>query len=293
MAVASNTRSGASGAALSTKSRLAGLSTRIAAAAFFGPCVVVLAWRGGVYFVLLVNLLAVVGTFEFLRLVRAKELQPFPTLSYAAALGLPWLFYWGGGSQVSLAFTSLMALFAAASVRRARIDNSLGAAAMGLLGTIYVTGLFGHLILLRQTGAAAGGVGFRLVLLVFALMWVSDTGAYLVGSLWGRHPLAPRISPAKSLEGALGATVLSALAGALGAHWLLQDLLSVGTGAFLGAGASIAGQVGDLFESMLKRDAGIKDSSNAIPGHGGVLDRFDGVLFVAPLLYYVLPYVVS
>jgi phosphatidate cytidylyltransferase len=134
--------------------------------------------------------------------------------------------------------------------------------------------------------------GAVFVAFVFATTWVADTSAYLVGSLWGRHKLAPRISPGKSIEGACGGVAFAVGAGALFAHLYLRDAVTPWTGALLGGAAAVAGLFGDLAESLLKRDAHVKDASGAIPGHGGMLDRFDSVLFSAPLLYYVLRFVV-
>jgi phosphatidate cytidylyltransferase len=279
-----------------TSARLAGLGTRVASAAFFGPCFILLAWRGAHYFVLLVNLLAVVGTFEYLRFVRAKQLRPLALLSYTAALGVPWVFYAGTPAQALTALCGLVLAFATAGVLRGSSATALASTAASVLGAVYVSVMFGHLVLLRQIGPAIGGTpadGFRVVVFVFVLLWVSDTGAYLVGSLWGKHKLAPRVSPGKSVEGSVGALVLTSAAGAVCAGTLLHGMLGPVSGAALGGLACVAGQVGDLFESMLKRDAGLKDASDAIPGHGGVLDRFDGVLFAAPLLYYALRDVVS
>jgi len=134
--------------------------------------------------------------------------------------------------------------------------------------------------------------GFRLVILVFLLTWSADTGAYLVGSILGRHKLAPRISPGKSIEGVAGGVLFAIGAGVVAARTFMHGELTPWFGALLGAIAAIVGLLGDLVESQLKRDARVKDASDAIPGHGGALDRFDSVLFVAPLIYYVLRFVV-
>jgi phosphatidate cytidylyltransferase len=123
----------------------------------------------------------------------------------------------------------------------------------------------------------------KLVILLFALVWINDAGAFFVGSAMGKKPLAPRISPKKTWEGTLGgfaATVILALLVGLFSR------LSVWQGLFLGVVLGVAGPVGDLVESALKRGAGVKDSGAFLPGHGGVLDRIDSVIFCAPILYY-------
>jgi phosphatidate cytidylyltransferase len=126
-----------------------------------------------------------------------------------------------------------------------------------------------------------------------ALTWLlvvvsgSDSAQYYTGRLFGRRKLAPSVSPAKTVEGALGGLAAAALAGGLLTGWLLPGV-APGIGAALGLGLAAAGICGDLFESMLKRAAGVKDSSALIPGHGGVLDRIDAYLFAAPLFYLFL-----
>jgi phosphatidate cytidylyltransferase len=128
-------------------------------------------------------------------------------------------------------------------------------------------------------------VGARLVFFVAAVTWVGDIVAYLVGIALGRHRLLPKVSPNKTVEGAVGGLLGSTAAGLVCA-WEFVPLLTPLTGALLGLAGGILGQLGDLVESLLKRDVGIKDTAGLIPGHGGVLDRFDSLLFSAPLLYY-------
>lgn len=134
------------------------------------------------------------------------------------------------------------------------------------------------------------GPGWLFVTLAIAFM--SDTGAYAFGRLWGKHKLYPAVSPGKTWEGALGGIVGANVATlGFGSAFLLPEL-SVVHAVILGVLGSLAGQVGDLFESMLKRSHGVKDSGNLLPGHGGMLDRVDALLFVAPVVYYFAAHVV-
>lgn len=144
---------------------------------------------------------------------------------------------------------------------------------------IPLMGVFVPLLMAAENGA------WRLVALITCVV-VSDTAAYAVGSLLGRHKLAPQISPSKTWEGVAGSVVFSALAGILLAVFLLGTTWWVGL--ILGVALALAGTLGDLVESLIKRDAGIKDMSNFLPGHGGVMDRLDSMLVAIPVGWFVL-----
>ncbi|MFZ5875244.1 MAG: phosphatidate cytidylyltransferase [Nitrospirota bacterium] len=158
-------------------------------------------------------------------------------------------------------------------------------AAFALFGVWYVAWLLGHTVWLRGLPGGAW-------LVVFALWvtWIADAAAYYVGKTWGRTALAPRVSPKKTVAGAVGAVAGGAIAALAAAAWFV-DALSFGEAAALGAAAAVVGIVGDLFESLIKRGAGVKDSGGLIPSHGGVLDKIDGLLFTAPVIYYYLTWV--
>ncbi len=173
-------------------------------------------------------------------------------------------------------------------------ENSLINWTLSFALACYLGWLLGHYLLLRRldTPLQTGWLDFlqippgaAWVYLVLAITWMEDTTAYLVGRPFGRHKMAPMLSPAKSWEGAAGGFVGAVLI-ALLAVPVLGLPISYGEAALLGALGGIAGQVGDLCESLIKRQFGIKDFSNLIPGHGGVLDRLDSMLFTAPVLYY-------
>jgi phosphatidate cytidylyltransferase len=136
---------------------------------------------------------------------------------------------------------------------------------------------------LGALAAVRAVAGREAVLLLMAVIVISDSAQYYTGRTLGRRSLAPTISPKKTVEGAIGGVVCGTLAMAAGGHWVFRSPLW--TLAMLGAVISLLGIVGDLFESLLKRSAGVKDSSHLIPGHGGVLDRIDSWLFAAPVYY--------
>lgn len=144
-------------------------------------------------------------------------------------------------------------------------------------------------------------MGREYLFMVLSIAWIGDSGAYIIGTKWGKHKLIPRISPKKSLEGAVGGLCFSLLAALLArwffitpwaSRWFNLDLHIIHyivLGVLLGA----VGQLGDLAESLLKRDAKVKDSGGIIPGHGGLLDVIDSLLFTAPVMYYYIIYVVE
>ncbi|MCA9498786.1 MAG: phosphatidate cytidylyltransferase [Nitrospirales bacterium] len=147
-------------------------------------------------------------------------------------------------------------------------------------GILYVVVLLGHFILLRQLPH-----GIALIFFVLVITWLADTGGFIVGLSFGRHALAPTLSPKKTIEGLIGG-VLFSLLGAIISHFWFLPFFSLGECAILGIGMAIIGALGDLAESAIKRSVSIKDSGTIIPGHGGVLDRVDSLLFTGPGFYY-------
>ena len=158
-------------------------------------------------------------------------------------------------------------------------------ALLAVLGVLYVGVPLSTVVSTRTLPA-----GEFLVLFLAVVTWASDTGAYYVGTLWGKHPLMPSISPKKTVEGVLGGLLL-AIAAALLAHWWFVAELSWSDAVILGVLLTVTGLIGDLFESMIKRRTGVKDSGGILPGHGGMLDRIDSLLFTAPTFYYYVAYV--
>jgi phosphatidate cytidylyltransferase len=151
----------------------------------------------------------------------------------------------------------------------------------------FVGVLFGYLLGLRMFNDLPKGdeTGSDLVFLLFFVVWASDVAAYYVGTFLGRHPLAPRVSPMKTVEGAVGGVLGALIAGFVARAWFMHRL-SMADCLILGPALGGIGILGDLIESMLKRGAGVKDSASVVPGHGGILDRVDSLLYAAPVLYY-------
>lgn len=257
----------------------AGGSTRRALTAAIGiPLVLLPLFLGGWVWTALLAALALLGAREWIGLARASGLTPTvpvvlggTLLLYGCAVFRPHLLPGAGAVLVGAA---LAAQLSPAGRRQAAAN-----AGVTLLGPLYVSS-FAALDLLRRL---PGGLAWTL--LVVVSVWAADSAAYFGGRALGRHLLAPAVSPAKTWEGAasgeLGGVVAALAAAALAA-------LPLAAAAAVGALAGSVGLLGDLAESALKRAAGVKDSGALLPGHGGVLDRFDAMLFVAPVAYVLL-----
>jgi phosphatidate cytidylyltransferase len=185
---------------------------------------------------------------------------------------------------VALILLSAFIVVGAITVARGRPGPGvLADAAAALFAPIYIGLPLGALAWVRAAS------GREAVLLLLAVIVISDSAQYYTGRAFGRRPLAPTISPKKTVEGAIGGMVFGTLALAVGGPWVFSS--PIWMLALLGAAISLLGIVGDLFESLLKRSADMKDSSNLIPGHGGVLDRIDSWLFAAPVYYMFVRFV--
>ena len=253
------------------------------------PLLVLLARAGGPWFLAFVALQTGLGLAEFYRMVRGKGLDPHPWLGTFAGMFVLWAAYRPHTSQLELIATFGLLLILALGLRRADDGRRIEGMAVTLFGVAYVAWLSAHLVMLRQLPWAAGtayGEGASYVLLAFLLAWSCDTGAYAFGRAFGRTRPWP-ISPRKSVEGALGGLLLC-VAAAFAARATFAPFLAWSDALVLGVAVGIAAQVGDFVESLLKRDAAHGDSSDLIPGHGGILDRFDSLYFGAPVVYYWL-----
>ena len=279
------------------------LRQRLLTAGLGMPVGLLLIWLGGWYLAGAVAPLAIGGLRELYRLMKARDRLTYPWLGYPLAISL--MVAVTTSSSQSLGPVSLklepILLAAAMAIGGAWVlSSSQGGVASilftTLVGHMYVPQLLSYVLRLRALGgppvelpgsAVAVSAGFCWLVVLMLAVGGMDTAAYAVGKAVGRHKLCPKISPGKTVEGAIGGLLAAvALTAGLG-HWLGLPLAH---GLILGASIGVAGQAGDLFESLLKRRAGVKDSGSLLPGHGGVLDRFDSLLFAAPLAYFYLSF---
>lgn len=240
-----------------------------------------LLWSGPFFFGLVLAVVAMLGLHEFYAMAFAGRRRGETFFAIGAGGVLAGLFYWQQPLLLQVALAA--AILACATLYLARyqdLTRVAGDLSLTVLGLLYLPLLLGHLTLLRQLPH-----GREWVFLVLVIIMIGDSAAYFVGSALGKRRLYPAISPKKSVEGALGGLAGSVL-GALACRLIFFPALGVLDCLLLGAGLGLFGQVGDLFESMLKRAFGVKDSGTLIPGHGGLLDRLDSLLFAFPPAYY-------
>jgi phosphatidate cytidylyltransferase len=271
-----------------------GIVRRVFAGVVFIPIFVLLTRAGGYWFLGFVDLFIILGLFEFYRMMAVKGLHPYRGIGIASGLTLSTYVYFASGVYATAFLTFILIAIMGLELTRKDNRRAVYHVATTVFGIVYVAYLGSHLVLLRELPwliDRSYDMGARFVFLAFTMTWASDTGAYLVGKTLGRRPLLPRVSRGKTWEGAMGGVAFAGIAGGISAL-TFADFLHVGWGVALGAVCSMIGLLGDLFESMLKRDAEIKDTSRIIPGHGGVLDRFDSLLFTVPLIYYFLKFVI-
>ena len=259
--------------------------TRLLTAAFLIPAAWYLCKRAPLALFLAAALLfAGIAAWECVEILKRRGSRPFTWLSVAACVGLVGAFASQPAPALVIAvLTAAVLLSQAIAMARRPTPEAMFDAAMTTCVPVFFVGLpFAFVVGLR---VIPGENGSDLLLLAMLCVTLSDAGAYYAGSAFGTHRLAPVISPKKSWEGVAGGVVGSTAGALIGHFWFFQRL-PLAHALALGVVLCTAGIVGDLAESMLKRSAGVKDSSALLPGHGGVLDRVDSLLVAAPVLYY-------
>ena len=291
----------------STKGQPAGIKKasliqRIITGAAFVVVVIGCIFAGGMYglFPLLLVAFAALGVREFCRIVNPEMSKTLIAIGVVLAASMPVLTYGasilsgnlviGEGSMrgvIPLFYAIVFALAAYMVWVAVNPQSKLRDVCGSFFAALYLGFPLSCLMLIRQMGDGYEIVGIFLTLTLVFSVWATDSFAYLGGSLFGKHKIAPVISPKKSWEGLIAGTL-----GAI-AIWYFAPLLFLGSASLLiavivGVVVSIAALLGDLFQSRIKREAGVKDSGTLLPGHGGILDRIDSLLLVAPLMFIVL-----
>jgi phosphatidate cytidylyltransferase len=264
------------------------LVLRVASAAVLFPLAVWITYLGGLPFAVLAGGAAAVAAFELV--VMFGTVGAAEVFGIAVAGAIPFVAAWEpsgnllpGWSGLALA-GAIILLFVLSLFRRSPLEEVPRSMAIVALSWLYCGVLLASVVGLRLRF----DVGW--VILAFVVTWGNDTFAYFTGHAFGRHKLLERISPKKTWEGFAGGAVGSVVGALVTRALLLSDELSVGLAVAIGLGGALLGPLGDLAESMVKRAAGVKDSGKIIPGHGGLLDRIDALLFVTPWVYVCAAY---
>ena len=272
------------------------LRRRLVTAIVLGPLFLLAVAVGRLVFLAAIMLLVGLAAWEFFRMASRKSTRPRTAAGICLALAFPALLYWTPSDPLALAalLTGSVIGIALVQLLDPAGDGALASVSTTVYGAAYAGLLLGHFVLIREVPRAVPGMpyvsGAVLVAVAVFLTWVNDSAAYAIGHRWGRRKLIPRVSPGKTVEGAVGALLVTIAAGVptlvIVDRWV--PLFGPADGLAVGALVGIAAPLGDLVESAFKRDAGVKDASDLIPGHGGILDRFDSLMVVAPAFWYYL-----
>lgn len=279
------------------------LGRRLQVAAVGIPVGIGMTYLGSKAVAITLAVVAAIGCAEVYGLARARGWNPFFWIGTVSSslfvIGAAWpggLVAWSVHAWILLLVLLAGSLGGAVFLRGPQ-GNPLPAIATTLFGTLYVGVPLSFAVHIRAlpevSDGSAGWAGAFLLIFPMTVAWLGDTGAYFAGHRFGKHKLLPSVSPAKTVEGSIGGLLGSMLGAAAFAQFLLlpagiplNPFPALILGGIVGAGA----QLGDLAESLLKREAGVKDSGTVFPGHGGVLDRFDAIFIALPLTYFLLPH---
>jgi len=278
-------------------------TVRILTAIVAVPILLFLFYTGGRPFIVLIEAVMFVGVNEYFNMAEKRGLAVQRVMGIIAVLVLGALASTSRLDLMALALTVIALFILGNQLRNKDLSTAISGSATTVFGVIYIGWLFSHALLLRfppdKVAVKGGDIGLFFMVLAVAGTFLADAGAFFIGRAFGRRKIYPLISPGKSWEGAVGGMVFGTLG--LAATTLVFNryiLPAPGSGMsvwwcfLLGPVLVPASIAGDFFESMLKRDCGLKDSGAIVPGHGGIMDRLDSILFAVPVVYYFLRLVV-
>ena len=270
------------------------LTKRVLVALVAAPFALWIFWLGGAALTTLLGVVSAISAWELYRIAKEGGSTPLVGVGVVIAALIPLAVHAQFLKLVDIPHVAgvfVMLLVVALTIWTRGVNGKpLTAAAVTLFGAAYTGGTLSYAYVLRYFGYAVGdAAGFTVVMLPVVLTWASDTGAYFAGRAFKGPKLIPAVSPAKTISGALGGIVLTVIACVVLSRYALKpyahlDFTAQGIVIF-SVCISVAAQLGDLAESLLKREAGRKDSGTLLPGHGGALDRFDSLFFVLPVSY--------
>ncbi|ABY92941.1 phosphatidate cytidylyltransferase [Thermoanaerobacter thermohydrosulfuricus] len=258
------------------------LKTRVISAIVGLPILFFILIKGGNMLKIALVLVSILGLNEFYNAIKNIGVRPVKIFGYLSAILL--YFLESKIAKVDVLVIIAMMLFLLFLTNK---KYNLKDYALTLMGIIYIPLFFLYIQKLREMPE-----GMYIVWFVFIVSWMTDTFAYFTGRFFGKHKLAPTISPKKTIEGGIGGIIGSTISCAVFAWLFPQSNVSIYLSVIIGLLGSIIAQCGDLIASFIKRNCYIKDFGNTIPGHGGILDRFDSILFVSPFIYFIFQYLI-
>jgi len=236
-------------------------------------------------FLLLVVAVTLMGVREYFTIINRIGISGFPIHGIILSFLLLLSFYFNGSFMMEWGLIASLTLFAAWFFNEDNVKVAIDQISFTLFGVLYVAGLGGYSILIRNLGD-----GEHLIFFLLLIVWLGDIAAYYWGKDFGKKPLAPVVSPNKTMEGAIAGLVGNLAAGAIAGYWFWGQIAMVHC-LLVSLICGTIGQFGDLAESLLKRHVGIKNSGDVLPGHGGILDRIDSLLFAGPMFYCYFKFV--
>lgn len=245
---------------------------------------IIIAYADNIVFGFTTTVFSILGIIEYYKMINDAESSIPPMLMpvIAALMGISSTYANLSGLQASLLIAFLLICYHFLFRENVIRLSGLQGISLTLMGIIWIPWCFSHIILIRELPE-----GIELVFLLIIIIWTNDTAAYLGGKLYGKRLLAPEISPKKTREGFISGLFASGIFGAVFSYFCI-DIIGLWFGFLIGIILAVSGQIGDLFESKIKRICNIKDSGIIIPGHGGILDRIDGLLPSIPIFYYII-----
>jgi phosphatidate cytidylyltransferase len=278
----------------SLRGKFSNFLARVVSAVFLVLAIVLLLWWGDIPFLVGMTVIIALGLWEFYRLLGNHGYSPAMFLALPVGIALPIVSFFLKDKPQDLApLTALLCGFLALTflwyVMRPGQPNAVASIALTFLGVFLISFTLSHFVLMLRFDDIHWTVPFTIIVMT----WVYDAIAYFAGSAFGKHKLSPKVSPNKSWEGLIAGTLATFIAAFILKITVSRDWLSFGVAFTLAAIVSLAGPLGDLSESLIKRELDVKDMSELIPGHGGILDRFDSMLFTAVIAYYYLRFVIK
>ena len=269
------------------------LALRVLVAIFGIPLILSTIYIGKIPFLILVLVITTVSQYEMYKMTGLKGAAPMKAIGIIAGVLITLAFYFYGVESLWVVLIAALIISLLIELFRNEKNATLNVATT-MWGILYPTTMFSFLILVRQLPLKydlpyrSGGLW---IIVLIITIWICDTAAYFIGSMMGRHKLFERVSPKKTLEGGVAGFVFSLITVYV-FYRIYPDLFSLWTYMAIGVMVGIFSQIGDLVESIFKRDVEVKDSSAILPGHGGFMDRFDAPTFLAPMFYYFLVFLI-